>query len=199
MVYHIGSGLITSFINIQSNPKMTPEEMFKRLSIQMGGDGESITKDQLNKYIKKGESNPANHHKVKMAALKDLQQNWDTISHKKDSITFGDISEYEALLALASADDFESSTESEISTPPQKNKGNLHTYIEEAAAANGKGVSKNDLNERLKALLSDDLSEVDNTEEIATITNLIADFDNISGGSEYITIESLSSNNGREA
>ena len=38
MVYHIGSGLITSFINIQSNPKMTPEEMFKRLSIQMGGD-----------------------------------------------------------------------------------------------------------------------------------------------------------------
>jgi len=208
MVYNISSGLITSYLNTHGKTQMTPEKMFKTLSLQMGGDGEKIKKSQLDNYIQKAESNPKNSNKLRLVALKELQKNWDTISNKKDSITFGDLSDYQFLLALAFVDDIEKPEESENFEKAKKskeedskakNKNNLSDYLKEATNKDEKGLSKDDLTEHLKSLLSNDSKDVDNSEEIATITNLIADFDNLSGGSEHITAESLALTKGHKA
>lgn len=56
-----------------------------------------------------------------------------------------------------------------------------------AVGANGRGVTKNDLITYLQKMTSHSASKTNNTEIIAFLKNLIAQFDSLSGGSEYLT------------
>lgn len=55
------------------------------------------------------------------------------------------------------------------------------------------GITKNDLTSHLKNLIATDTSNLDNSEQIAAMTNVIANFNNLSAGSDRITPETLSS------
>lgn len=68
------------------NGPKSPEEMFRQMSLDVGGDGTKVTKDQLqalsDKLVKEGKNN-------KM--ITDLISNFDKISNGNDSITSADI------------------------------------------------------------------------------------------------------------
>lgn len=67
------------------------EDMFAKLSEELGGDGKTITKDQLTDYINKLESDDSSKDKGKLGFLKQLEQNFDKISNGNDSITATDL------------------------------------------------------------------------------------------------------------
>lgn len=74
----------------QQSPSKPPssEDMFKKLSQDVGGDGKNITKDQLESYIKELESSyNSSKDKGEWGFLKQLDSNWDKISGGNDSIT----------------------------------------------------------------------------------------------------------------
>ena len=70
----------------RANEVKNPEELFKKMSLEAGGDGTKITKEQLQtleeKLAKEG-------HNPKM--IQDLIANFDKISNGKDSITSDDV------------------------------------------------------------------------------------------------------------
>jgi len=76
----------TSTAMLQGMSRKSPEEMFKQLSTDAGGDGTSITKDQLQTYIDKLKSEGKD-----AKPLDDILSNFDTISNGSDSITSSDI------------------------------------------------------------------------------------------------------------
>jgi len=69
------------------------EDMFSKLSADVGGDGTTVSKDQLDELISKLESSDSSSEdQKKLGFLKQLQSSWDTISGGEDSITVDDIS-----------------------------------------------------------------------------------------------------------
>jgi len=74
-------------LNLAMPQKMkSPEEMFKQMSLEAGGDGTKITKEQLESLIEKKSSEGKD-----LGPLKDLLENFDTISNGNNSITAKDI------------------------------------------------------------------------------------------------------------
>lgn len=70
-----------------TNP-LNAGNMFAKLSKELGGDGKTITKSQLENYINSIESNTTStQDKGKLGFLKQLDTNWDKISGGSDSIT----------------------------------------------------------------------------------------------------------------
>jgi|GEM_PF-4133792 len=66
--------------------RKSPEDMFKQLSKDAGGDGTSITKDQLQAYVTKLKEEGKD-----AKPLDDILSNFDEISNGSDSITASDI------------------------------------------------------------------------------------------------------------
>ena len=85
-INNIGSNLLQSYVNYQSKSEFSPKEMFQILSIDMGGDSETITKDQLDTYIKSAKDGSIDLNDKELGALTTMQDNWNTISNGKDSI-----------------------------------------------------------------------------------------------------------------
>lgn len=79
---------------IKSEPadNVDAKTLFKNLSVDVGGDGKTITKDQLDSYVKKAESGKIKLPDEEVGALKELQKNWDNISTNGDSISYADVS-----------------------------------------------------------------------------------------------------------
>lgn len=181
MIKNISAGLIQTYINFRSKTKLTPEEMFKMLSLELGGDGEKITKKQLDDYIKKAESGQfKNVSEKKISLLRELQKNWDTISNGKDNITLADFEKYLTLLTLITASGADTSEESDTSKKTSKN--DYLKELMEKLNIREEGIKKSDLTTYLKSLISEDTNE----EEIALVTNLIADFETFSSGTDSI-------------
>jgi len=68
------------------------DDMFKKLTQDVGGDGKTVTKDQLESYIKNLESDSSSDtDKGKLGFLKQLDANFDKISSGSDSITATDL------------------------------------------------------------------------------------------------------------
>lgn len=191
MINSISAGLIKNYLAFQSKTQLTSEEMFKRLSVEMGGDGTSITKDQLNNYIEKAESGSFAVGKDKLNALKSIKNNWDQIAGKKDAIKAEDLADYSVLLLQSMGGSAE--TIHEKFTLP---KADFFKYLMELMGTDGKGVSKNDLTTYLKSLIATDSEHTDHSNEIAMTTDLIAEFDTVTKGSDYMTPAMLSASNG---
>lgn len=81
-----------SMSQLQQTAKKPPsaEDMFSRLTEDVGGDGSTITKDQLDSYIESLGSSDS-EDKGKLGFLKQLQSNWDEISGGEDSISVDDL------------------------------------------------------------------------------------------------------------
>ena len=83
-----------------SNAMKKPEELFKQMSLEAGGDGTKVNKEQLQtleaKLAKEGKNTDM---------IKDLIANFDKIANGKDSIT---------------ADDLKTAMENGILKPPHK-------------------------------------------------------------------------------
>lgn len=189
-----------------SNP-INASSMFAKLTKILGGDGQTITKSELESYIKKVETNASGKEDTKsLGFLKQLDKNWNSISGGSDSIT-------EAQLA---------SGLSYLKPPSQSSDSNssstdLFSSLANATGASSTGITKDDLIKYLKNLLSElDSSSNDSTntasgttttatsststtdstigtsdvnlaKEIKMIANLINNFDTFSGGSSSIT------------
>ena len=65
-------------------------------------------------------------------------------------------------------------------------------YLQEAIKESEMKVSKEDLQEELRKLISEDREDGGNNEDIAILTNFIADFDALSRGQDFITPDTLS-------
>lgn len=174
----ISSSLIQSYVNYQAKKELTPQNMFQMLSIELGGDGETITKTQLDTYIKSAKDGTIKVSNAELGALKTLQDKWDTISGGKDSITFGDMANYTTLLVsivtsgIVGADDSDSATSSMSSTDKIK------AYLIDSALKGSAGDnSVSGATSLLQTLLkgTTDTKDDSNSEIIAALVNFIAD------------------------
>lgn len=170
----ISANLLKYYVTFQSKKDMTLEDMFRMLSFEMGGDGSSITKDQLDSYIDKAEAGDIDVSKSKLRTLKTIQNNWDTISGGDDSISFEDMKKY-AILLLGAMVDGGSSEDSEA----EASDAEINSYLLTKRALE---ISDDDedraskLSSILKETLSGITDENDdaNADLIASLTNLIA-------------------------
>lgn len=194
MIQGLNSGLLLAYENFSSKTKVTPQEIFIRLSLSIGGDGQKITKAELDTYIQKAESNPK-ISKKKLDLLKKLQKNWDTISNKQDSITASDLEKAMALAIsiLTSEDGIETDDDKDKDKKVDDKKDTKKSLKEEAfdelakkVGADDKGITKDQLQSHLKTLIADTAESADHSNEIGFVTNLIADFNTLSGGNDYI-------------
>lgn len=171
-ISNINPGFLQSYINFHSKVKLTIDEMFKRLSIEMGGDGKTITKSQLDSYIEKAESHSIKISREKFTALKQIQKNWDAISKGEDSISAGDMEGYEAFLASAMADGFESI---EISDNSNSKVSEIYKYLlKNLGISDLKNASDSELNSYLQTLLSEDSDDDAIGDAIDSLINLMA-------------------------
>lgn len=163
-IQNISAGFIETFENIKGKKKLTTEEMFKRLSLEMGGDGKTITKKQLDDYINNASSGKIKVGEPKLTALKMMQKNWDKISGGKDSITADNLKDYTTLLGMAMVDPSEPDDDSDTIDKEDKDKNSV---IDKATLE--------ELTNELKKALSDTTKDEFNTDLIANLTNKIAD------------------------
>ena len=179
MIHNISAGFIETYINFLGKEKLTTGEMFKRLSLEMGGDGSTITKKQLNDYIDKASSGSIKLGKQKLSALKALQKDWDTISQGKDSISVGDMKGFELLLAATLTDMETGDKDSENSTA--NSADDLHALLlKNLGLTNIKDATKSDLSAHLNTLLSNNSNDDDIADAIDSLINLKANSDNSS-------------------
>ena len=193
-----------------SSNALSAKDMFAKLSKELGGDGKTITKDQLESYIKTVESDTTGtYDKGSLGFLKQLDTNWNSISGGSDSITESDMAAGMSYLAPPAPPTESSSSSSAIS--------DLFTSLSDATDSDSSGISKDDLVSYLKSLVSsltsaesasdtstststtasstDSTSSTTSTTDLANeikfITNLLVNFDTFSGGSDKITSSSF--------
>jgi len=180
VINNISAGFIETFINFHGKNKLTAAEMFKRLSLEMGGDGQTITKKQLNDYIDKADSGSIKLSKQKLSALKEIRNEWDTISDGKDSISVGNFKGFELLLAAAMVDSPETEKDDSSNSKNSKEDSNsLESDLQALLLKNLgltdlKDASNSDLSTHLNTLLSNDSNDDDIADAIDSLINLKA-------------------------
>lgn len=187
----LSNGLIKAYTVFQSTNSLSTKDMFKSLSLDVGGDGKAITKKQLDAYVDKAKSGDISVSDSKLSALKSLQENWDKISGGKDSITADNMKDYSKILVKTVLDDFTTAPDSKSAdstktsdsqkAAPQSSKNgfidDIDAYlIKSALGTSVNNASSSDLNSYLKTLLTGTSDENDDTNAnlIASLTNLIA-------------------------
>lgn len=176
MVVGVSAEMILAFSKYHGKKKTTLQEMFKSLSLEMGGDGKTITKDQLSSYVRKAENGTVKLNPTRLKALKKMLDNWDKISKDGENITFADLQSTPMLLFNAAVGDFnDSDKKKQFDDKSDKtNKFDIEEYLKTALnLSENKEITKSDLETHLKSLLSDTSDDV-NTDLIDTLTNLIA-------------------------
>jgi len=174
-IYNISPGFLLAYRDSQGKTEIDLEEVFKKLSFEMGGDGKSITKDQLDTYIKKADSGSIRIDDSKLNALKKIQEHWDTISKGEDSITSEDMKDYSVLLLATMTGNF---TETEIEDSKTSIQDSIYDFLMDYLHLTDKNdVKQSDLSNYLNELIADDASDNDsNSETIGVLTNMIASF-----------------------
>lgn len=179
---------------VSSNPnKLTAAEMFKSVSELVGGNGSTITKDELNSYISSAEENSGSGSSSVLSGLKTLQLNWDTISGGKDSISASNMSDYTPLLASIFSSSIVSNASTSATTDTStevSSTDKAYTTLIEGAVSKS---TKSDLTSLLKTLLIENSNENDNSNDIDKITSLLAAFNGTSSTDDTTVEELLSS------
>lgn len=171
-ICNITPGFLLSYIEVFSKPGIKPEDIFKRLSLEMGGDGKTITKSQLDNYISKAKSGDISITKEKLHALMQIQRNWDTISNGEDSIDYSDMEKYKTLLFATLGGGFEVSEDTDI----EENPIDIYKLLKANLGISDLDKATNEeLNNHLKTLLSKTSSDDEIGDTIDSIINLMAD------------------------
>lgn len=173
MVSNISSGMILGYIVSHGKRKVTLEDMFKRLSVEMGGDGSAITKKQLDTYINKAESGKIKLSSSELKALKQLQAKWNDIAKGKDTISFSDMKDFLVLLMNIFIGSFQNSDNKDDSD----SSNDFKEYLKKTLGISDNNPSKSDLEAKLKSLLSDKSNDDSNGDLVDTLTNMIAAHD----------------------
>lgn len=168
---------------LESTPKneLNPREIFKKLSIDLGEDGKTITKDKLDSYVAKAEKAKAGKEDTsgisdeELASLTALQDKWNTIADGGDSITFANMSKNKDILTSMDKPDAKPTVD-----PNQfkNDTADVYAYIMESALAtstnsNGQSGAQSLLNTLLTG--NTDVNDDSNANMIAKLTNLIAE------------------------
>lgn len=172
-IYNVSAGFLQICENFLDSKKLNPEDIFKRLSLEMGGDGTSITKSQLDNYINKAESGNIRVDKSKLKALKKIQENWDDISSGDDKITYGEMGGHAGLLlATVTSDVIEivPKTEEKASKVDA-----IYDYLTDYLGLSSKNdVKESDLTSYLNDIIAGASNEDDSDSElVGTLINLI--------------------------
>lgn len=157
-----------------------PRKIFEKLSIDVGGDGKSITEDQLNSYISKAESGKTSIPDSELNALKTLQEDWGTVSDGGDSISYSSVSASGYKDTLTSMVPESSNSSSDIKKETEDFTKNLNSYIVESTlglSTNSSSSSSGSMSSLLNTLLSGTTDENDdsNSETIAKLINKMAE------------------------
>lgn len=182
MVNGINSQQTTSLTQLQQTNKKPPsaEEMFKKLTEDLGGDGTTINKEDLDNYIEELESSGSDDKKL--GFLKQLSANFDKISGGDDSITVDE---------LESGMDYlkppEMAKGGAQGTPPDPSK--MFEDLSSKVGADSNGITLDNLQSYLEKLQSSN----GDSKEIEMVSKLIEDFDSLAGDSGTITASSMQS------
>jgi len=177
-IYNMSAGFLLAYMEHVGKDDIDLQEEFKRLSYEMGGDGKTITKDQLDNYIKKADAGLIDVDKTKLKALKRIQNNWDNIANGDNTLTFEEMKKYAALL-LATLNGTFTATEIEENEEKSSLKDAIFDYLTDYLGLSDKEeVQESDLTAYLNELISDKTSTEDGTNDelIGTLTNLIATY-----------------------
>lgn len=178
MIYNINPAFLLAYQSVQGKEKLTTEEMFRRLSVEMGGDGTTITKKQLDSYLEKAKSGDVKLSRQKLSALMQMQKNWDTISKGKDSITAADMKGYEVLLMATMVESFTAEDEADGIDDFKSELQNL--LLKNTGLSDIKDASDSQIKNYLNTLLSDTSDDDTIGEAIDSLINVIADRQNVS-------------------
>lgn len=175
MVSGVSAEMILAFKKFSGKKKATLQDMFKSLSFEMGGDGKTITKEQLSSYVRNAQNGTIKLNPTKLKALKKILENWDNISKDGKSITYTDLQSMPMLLFNAAVGDLENPDKKKKTDEEDKSeKFDIEKYLKEALNIPEDGeITKSDLESHLKTLLSDTSEEI-NTDLTDALTNLIA-------------------------
>lgn len=194
------SSLLSS--STKSQGSMSASDIFDKLTKDLGGDGKTITKSELEDYISTVKNDTTGKYdKGELGFLTQLDNNWDSISGGSDSIT---ASQLEKGMSYLQPPDHNSNSQS----------SDLFTSLIDAIDSNDDGsLSLDELTKYLKSLISSSessdsatdtatttttsdasttsTSDADLKKEIKFISELVANFDDFSGGSNSITSNSF--------
>ncbi|MDD3435908.1 MAG: hypothetical protein PHC64_02030 [Candidatus Gastranaerophilales bacterium] len=174
-IYNMSAGFLQTYMAYVGKDELDLEEVFKRLSYELGGDGKTITKGQLNNYIDKAESGIIDVDSKKLSALIRIQDNWDNISGGDDEITFEEMQKYAPLLIATLTGNFEVT---EIGDSETSVVDAIYDYLVDYLDLDSRDeVTKEDLTSYLSELVSNPLDETDSDSDlIGALTNLIASY-----------------------
>ncbi len=99
MINGISSGQMLKLQNFSGSRKLTTEKMFGMISIQLGGDGRTINRNQLQQYIQKADDGLINCSSKQLKAFKLLDDNWKDLFGDTDSITAKDFNKAAGIFA----------------------------------------------------------------------------------------------------
>jgi len=198
--------LLKNYLDETSSDMVRSDKIFENMSIDMGGDSTSITKDQLDTYIKNAQDGTVNISDKQLSALTELQTNWNDITfNSSNSISYADIDNAgysSTLLSIvpdasdtSSLDDLQSlANEATISAYSSIVKSAIEGLTGNSSSSSNNynglinsalGVKSNDssstlskLSDLLDTLLGGTTDENDDTNAnaIDTLTNLIAKY-----------------------
>lgn len=170
MINGISSGQMLKLQNFSGGRKLTTEKMFGMISIQLGGDGKTITRNQIQQYIQKADNGLINCSSKQLKAFKLLDDNWKDLFGDSDSITARDFNKATGIFAqIILAKDDKSDIEKlqeELQKQIEKQK---KTREEQEKKLKEKQDKEKEKEEDKKV----EETEEDNTDEEKIINNLI--------------------------
>ena len=99
MINGVSSGQILKLQNFGGTRKLTTDKIFGMISIQLGGDGRSISRENLKQYIQKADDGLINCSEKQLKAFKLLDENWKDLFGDTDSITARDFNKASGIFA----------------------------------------------------------------------------------------------------
>ena len=170
--------LVGKYLSTATSDTASAKEIFQKLSVDVGGDGKSITKDQLDSFVKEAKSGKVSISDKELSSLTEMQDNWTEIADGGKNIT------YSGMVKAGFKDTLTDMVpeETAATTDYQKlfNDSTAAAYSKIVVAAlNGTSNSSektSTLGSLLNTLLTGTTDENDdsNANLIATLTNLIA-------------------------
>lgn len=176
------NNLLGNYLNSTSNKNLNAKEIFKELSLDVGGDGKTITKKQLDSYIEKvteakaSKTDTTTVSDEELNGLKTLQKNWDKIAAGGDEIGFSNVSAAGFKSALAEMDSADKKVD--MSQFKVTTKQDIDDYLMNSALSFSVKDSESGAKSMLKRLLTGTTDENDdfNANAIAKLTNMIESY-----------------------
>lgn len=153
--------------------------IFTNLSIDVGGDGKTITKKQLDSYIDNIKDKKISVPEEELNALNKLKDNWDSIADGGDKINYFDISVkgYKNTLLSMAPDDSGKTIDMSEDAADFTTKINNFLIASALKGLPDESSKTNTYSSMLKTLLTGTTDENDdaNADLIGTLINLIAE------------------------